>query len=56
MNVLHTISTFNPTLNSLKPKIIAKVFEIHGFENFQEGLKKAVLIFFKSLFPNTDKE
>lgn len=56
MDVLNSINNFNPELNALKPKIIAKIFEIHGYEKFQEGLKKAVHIFFKSLIPFSNKE
>jgi hypothetical protein len=51
MEILSLIYNLNPKLDSLKPKIIAKIFEIHGYEKFTDGLKKAVYIFFKSLIP-----
>jgi hypothetical protein len=56
MEILSLIHTLNPKLDSLKPKIIAKIFEIHGYEKFQDGLKKAVHIFFQSLIPFSSKE
>jgi hypothetical protein len=50
MKVLFAIKKFDPEINSLKPKIVCKIFESYGLENNKEGIKLGVELFFRSLF------
>ena len=50
IKLLLAIHSLDSKINSLKPATICKIFEANAYEKNIEGIKSAVLMFFKSLF------